>query len=81
MIDNIKDWLSLGDRTLVLVGNDPEFEENGKYRQSNDIVNKVLKKLDSRMRIYAARNEYESINYCADTVNSKYNVTLARRPY
>lgn len=80
VIDNIKDWLALGNRTLVLVGNDPEFEENGKYKESNEIVNKVLKKLDSRMRIHAAKNEYESINYCADTVNAKYNVTKAKRP-
>ena len=43
IIQNIKDWLALGDRTLVLVGNDPTYEENGVYKESNDIVNRVLK--------------------------------------
>jgi hypothetical protein len=80
VIDNIKDWLALGDRTLVLVGNDPEFEENGKYRQSNEIINKILEKLDSRMRIHAARDEYESINFNPDTVNGRYNITAAKVP-
>ena len=80
VIDNIKDWLALGDRTLVLVGNDPEFEENGKYRQSNEVINKILKKLDSRMQIHAARNEYESINFNPDTVDDRYNVTAAKVP-
>ena len=80
VIDNIKDWLALGDRTLVLVGNDPTFEEHGKYRQSNEIINKILEKLDSRMRIHAARNEYESINFNPDTVDDRYNVTAARVP-
>jgi len=80
VISNIKDWLALGDRTLVLVGNDPEFEENGKYRQSNEIINKILEKLDSRMRIQAARNEYEAVNYNPDTLNDKYNVTKSFVP-
>jgi len=80
IVDNIKNWLALGDRTLVLVGNDPEFEEDGKYRSSNEILHTLLGKLDSRMRIHAARNEYESLQYCADTTNSKYNVTTSFVP-
>lgn len=62
IIQNIKDWLSLGDRTLVLVGNDPVWEDNGLYRNSNAIINKILEKLNSRMRLYPARNRYESLN-------------------
>lgn len=80
VIDNIKDWLALGNRTLVLVGNDPQFEENGKYRKSNAIINKILDKLDSRMRIQAARNEYESINYNPSTLNDRYNVVPSKVP-
>lgn len=80
VINNIKQWLALGDRTLVLVGNDPEFEEGGKYRQSNEILHKILDGLDSRMRIYPARNSTESLQYCADTTNNKYNVTPAKVP-
>jgi hypothetical protein len=61
IISNIKDWLSLGDRTLVLVGNDPVYEDNGKYSKSNEIVNKILDKLDSRMRLHPAKNKHEAL--------------------
>lgn len=61
IISNIKDWLSLGDRTLVLVGNDPVYEDNGKYFQSNEIINKILSKLDSRMRLHPAKNKHEAL--------------------
>jgi len=75
VIDNIKNWLSLGDRTLVLVGNDPTWEENGRYKNSNDILNNILSKLNSKMRIHSARNEYESLPEC--TEQGKPNVTAA----
>jgi len=64
VIENIKDWLALGDRTLVIAGNDPVWEGNGKYETSNKIINKILSKLDSRMRLHPARNEYESLPSC-----------------
>ena len=83
IIDNIKSWLSLGDRTLVLVGNDPVWEQNGLYEKSNDIINKILDKLDSRMQIVPARNEYESLSagVSLDEYNAnRYNVTRAHRP-
>lgn len=75
VIGNIKDWLALGDRTLVLVGNDPTWEENGRYKKSNDILNKILSKLNSKMRIHSARNQYESLPDCAE--QGKPNVTAA----
>jgi hypothetical protein len=59
--NNIVEWLALGDRNLVLVGNDPVWEENGKYKNSNDIINKLLERLSSRMRIVPARTKYESL--------------------
>ena len=83
IIDNIKTWLAKGDRTLVLVGNDPVWEENGLYKGSNDIVNKILKKLGSRMRIHPARNEYESLPQCVDedlVAADRYNVVRAKAP-
>ena len=83
IVDNIKNWLALGDRTLVLVGNDPMWEENGLYRESNDIINKLLKKLGSRMTIIPADTEYESLNGCVsteDVFNDRYNVTKAFLP-
>lgn len=83
IINNIKDWLSLGDRTLVLVGNDPLWEDNGLYKKSNDIINKILSKLNSRMRIHPARNKYESLPNCIsneDIANQKYNVTSSFVP-
>ena len=67
ILQNIKDWLALGDRTLVLVGNDPVWEENGKYKLSNDIINKILEKLGSEMRLSAARTQYESLSGCPET--------------
>ena len=73
IMQNIKDWLALGDRTLVLVGNDPVYENNGLYSNSNDIVNKILSKLDSRMRLHPTKNRYESLidsgNCASDLVN------------
>ena len=61
IIENLIQWLSLGDRNLVLVGNDPVWEENGLYANSNNIINRILEALNSKMRITAARNIYESL--------------------
>lgn len=61
VFDNIKNWLALGDRNLVLVGNDPRWEASGIYSRSNEILNELLRRLNSRMRIVPARNEYESL--------------------
>ena len=93
VIDNIKNWLALGDRTLVLVGNDPVYEDNGLYKESNDIVNKVLKKLGSRMRIHPADTKYEALlgdgnlyqeaDGCVNETNAiqkRFNVTEAFLP-
>lgn len=80
IIQNIKDWLALGNRNLVLVGNDPIYEENGLYLKSNKIINKILDKLGSRMRIVPARNQYESLPDCADTTEKRFNVTSAFTP-
>ena len=65
-IDNIQNWLGLGDRHLVLVGDDPVFEtdqygRSGAYFNSNSIINRLLTNLDSRMRLYPAANRYESM--------------------
>jgi len=65
-IDNIQNWLGLGDRHLVLVGDDPVFEtdqydRDGAYSYSNSIINRLLTNLDSRMRLYPAANRYESM--------------------
>ena len=83
IIDNIKSWLALGDRTLVLVGNDPIYEENGLYEKSNDIINKILKKLGCRMRIVPARNKQESLAAGvtqSGVANIRYNTLPARLP-
>lgn len=62
IINNIKEWLSLGDRNLVLVGDDPSWESSGTYRQSNAIINTLLSKLDSRMRLHSAKSKEESLS-------------------
>ena len=61
VINNIKQWLSYGDRNLVLVGNDPIYEANGVYNYSNNIINYILEKLEIKMRIYPARDAEESL--------------------
>lgn len=61
IFNNIVNWLSLGDRNLVLVGNDPIWEGSGVYESSNNILNKLLTRLNSRMRLHASRNAYEAL--------------------
>ena len=61
IVTKIKNWLALGDRNLVLVGNDPIWENDGAYATSNSIINYLLERLDSRMRLQPARNKYESL--------------------
>ena len=71
VINNIIDWLSLGDRNLVLVGNDPVWESSGVYASSNAIINKILSALDSRMKIVPARNAYEALSSgCSNAIPS-----------
>ncbi|NDB86705.1 MAG: hypothetical protein EB127_29025, partial [Alphaproteobacteria bacterium] len=60
--DNILNWLALGDRNLVLVGNDPVWEKDGIYEISNNIINKILERLQSRLRLFPARNSYEALS-------------------
>lgn len=66
--NNIIEWLSLGDRNLVLVGNDPIWESSGVYSKSNFIINKLLSLLNSKMRLHPARNIYESLPSGSSTV-------------
>jgi len=78
ILDGIKSWLALGDRTLVLVANDPKYEENGTYRKSTRIVNTILEKLGSRMVVEAARSPEEALLTCAD--EGSYNIIQAFQP-
>jgi hypothetical protein len=83
VVDNIKNWLALGDRTLVIVGNDPVWEASGIYKASNDIANKLLEKLGSRMKIHPARIEKESLQGCVspeDAIANIYNVVASKVP-
>lgn len=61
IINNIISWLALGDRNLVLVGNDPVWEGSGVYETSNFIINKILNRLNSKMRLHPAKNQYQSL--------------------
>ena len=77
ILDNIIKWLSLGDRNLVLVGNDPIWEDDGAYLNSNKIINKILTGLNSRMRLYPARNIKEALSSgCIDG----YNIVASFQP-
>ena len=79
ILTNIKNWLALGDRHLVLVGEDPVWEKEGLYKESNDIINKILVGLKSRMHIAPARNAYEALaSGCPDL--TKPNVIRSFKP-
>lgn len=78
VLEGIKEWLALGDRTLVLVANDPRYEDGGAYAKSTDIVNNILEKLGSRMVVRAARNEREALLEC--TEEGSYNIVEAFQP-
>lgn len=78
VLQNIKEWLAFGDRTLVLVANDPNFEDGGAYAKSTDIVNTILEKLGSRMVVQAARNESEALLECAEL--GSFNVVKSFQP-
>ncbi len=78
IIEKIQNWLALGDRNLVLVGNDPKWEEDGLYAQSNQIINYILGRLDSRMRLHPARNRYESLIDKSEELN--FNVGPSYKP-
>ncbi len=80
VVQNIKDWLALGDRNLVLVGNDPVWEEDGAYAKSNDVINKLLGKLGVDMRIFAAETRERSLPECADVLADAFNITKAKTP-
>lgn len=75
ILDKLIKWLELGDRNLVLVGNDPLWEANGIYLKSNNIINKILAGLKSRMRLHPARNQYEALVSGCD-----FNVIPSFRP-
>lgn len=79
ILDNIKNWLALGDRHLVLVGDDPVYEKDGLFGPSNEVINKILNGLNSRMIIQPARNEYEAlVSGCPDL--NKPNVLPSFKP-
>ena len=78
VLAGIKEWLSLGDRTLVIVANDPKFEDGGVYRKSTDIVNTILEKLGSRMIVQAARSQEEALLTCA--TSGQFNVIKSFQP-
>jgi hypothetical protein len=77
VVNNITSWLSLGDRNLVLVGNDPIWEQSGIYQKSNDIINKLLEKVNSKMRLYPARNAKEALS---DGIPTQNNIMRSFRP-
>tara|TARA_Y100000385_G_scaffold251545_1_gene274366 strand:+ start:56420 stop:63889 length:7470 start_codon:yes stop_codon:yes gene_type:complete len=54
VMSRIQKWLSLGDRNLILVGNNSTFEQQGAYFESNNIINNILDYLDSSMKLAPA---------------------------
>ena len=79
ILTNIKEWLALGDRHLVLVGEDPVYERDGLYEESNNIINKILEGLNSRVRIHPARNNFEAL-YTDTNLPTRPNILPSTRP-
>jgi hypothetical protein len=77
VFNNIRTWLSLGDRHLVLVGNDPIWEKNGIYEVSNNLINTILSRLNSGFKLVPARNEYESL---PNISGYKHNIIPSFKP-
>ena len=42
IVENIQNWLGLGDRHLVLVSDDPIYEIDEAYATTNNVVNQLL---------------------------------------
>ena len=80
IIENIKDWLALGDRNLVLVGNDPVWEHNGLYKDSNDIINKILDRLNVDLRIQGVYDKTRAMPDCVNVLGDNQNITKALTP-
>jgi hypothetical protein len=81
ILNNIISWLSLGDRNLVLVGNDPIWEASGVYNNSNQIINKILAGLNSKMRLYPAKNQYDSLPSGYSKVIPSFRPTNGTKTY
>ena len=81
VINNIVDWLSLGDRNLVLVGNDPVWENNGIYNKSNTIINKILQIVDSRIRLFPAKNSREALVSSIGSARPSYRPQYSTTSY
>lgn len=72
MIKRLKNWLDLGDRNLVVVGNNDTFEEKSAFYETNEIVNDLLYKLDSAMTLAPTIGEKRSLmgsHACQDVPN------------
>lgn len=80
VMNRLKRWLELGDRNLVLVGNDGNFEQNGRYGVCNPILNNLLSKLNSSMRIVNAPNTQNAILGVNNVCPSRPNVVPCSLP-
>jgi hypothetical protein len=80
VMNRIKNWLDLGDRNLVLVGNDGNFEKSGRFRKTNPILNNVLTKLDSSMRLVSAPSKFNALTHEENTCPTRPNILPSYRP-
>lgn len=82
VLENITEWMSYGDRNLVIVGDDPVYESNGAYRNSNELSNLILDKMGSRVRILPAKTKsYATADpYTHVGDGATFNVVPASRP-
>ena len=82
IMNRIRDWLKLGDRNLVLVANNEGWETNSNsdYKKSNEIINDILSKLDSAMRVYDGGDKRTALLNETNSCPDKVNVIAAKQP-
>ena len=77
IINNIKEWLSKGDRHLVLVADDPRYEGDGIFFDSTNIINTILQRLDINLQVHPARDSREAL---IESTNAYFNVQSSFNP-
>jgi len=80
VMNRIKAWLDLGDRNLVLVSNDIVNEKIPVFRKCNTIINNILSKLDSSMRLASVPSRTSSLLNSDGSCFSRPNVIASYKP-
>jgi hypothetical protein len=80
VMNRITKWLDLGDRNLVLVGNDGVSENFATFSASNKILNNILEKLNSSMKLFSVPDKQRSLFNSNASCPELPNVIPSNRP-